>query len=150
MILPRLAYQGLDPRAIAVLGGSALERPEFPRLAGGYAEGALFADGFFAGSALPAARAFAQRYRARHGVDPGAAAAQGCAAVEVLAAALGGGAATPRETLAALGALAEIPHGGRRAACPPGGKVERRPFFGTVRGSALVDLPAPADASHPP
>ena len=143
MILPRLAYQGLDPRKITVLGGSALNVPEFPRLAGGYAEGALVADGFFAGSGQSAARAFTRRFRERHGVDPSAAAAQGCAAVEVLAAALGGGAATPREVLASLGRAAEI----RTVLGPlrvfPGGSVERQPFFSVVRGSALVEVGAP-------
>jgi branched-chain amino acid transport system substrate-binding protein len=143
MILPRLAYQGLDPRALAVVGGSALNDPQFPRLAGGYAEGALIADGFFAGSSLPAAKAFAQRYRARHGVDPSAAAAQGCAAVEVLAAALGGGAATARETLAALAALPEVGTVVGPLRVFPGGKTERGPFYSTVRGNALVESPAP-------
>jgi branched-chain amino acid transport system substrate-binding protein len=143
MILPRLAYQGLDPRTIAVVGGSALNVPEFPRLAGGYAEGALIADGFFAGSELPAAQAFTRRYRARHGVDPSAAAAQGCAAVEVLAAALGGGAAAPREVLAALGALAEIPTVVGALRVFPGGRVVRQPFFSTVRGNALVEIRYP-------
>ena len=143
MILPRLAYQGLDPRTVAVVGGSALNIPEFPRLAGGFAEGALVADGFFAGSEVPAAREFTRRYRARHGADPSAAAAQGCAAVEVLAAALGGGADSPRETLAALGALAGVPTVVGALRVYPGGRVERQPFFSTVRGSALVELTVP-------
>lgn len=142
MILPRLAYLGLDPRAIAVIGGSALNVPEFPRLAGGYAEGALVADGFFAGSDLPAAREFTRRYRARHGGEPSAAAAQGCAAVEVLAAALDGGAATRREVLAALGTLPEVPTVVGAVRLLPGGRTERRPFFFTVKGGALEDLPA--------
>lgn len=140
MILPRLAYQGLDPRAVAVVGGSALNAAEFPRLAGGYAEGALIADGFFAGSDLPAAQTFARNYRALHGEDPGAAAAQGCAAAQVLAAALEGGAASPREVLAALGALGELPSAVGPLRLFPGGKTVRQPFFTTVRGSALVEI----------
>ncbi|HEY5999679.1 MAG TPA: ABC transporter substrate-binding protein, partial [bacterium] len=140
MILPRLAYLGLDPREVAVLGGSALDVPEFPRLAGGYAEGALIADGFFAGSDQPAAADFVQRYRERHGDDPGPAAAQACAAVELLAAALRGGAATPRGTLDALGALGEVPTVLGPVRVAPGGRIERRPFFITVRAGGLVEL----------
>lgn len=142
LILPRLAHLGLDPRKILVVGTSALNTPNLPRLAGGYAEGALFGDGFFAGSEQPAARAFVRRFRERHGDDPGAAAAQGCAAVEVLAAALQGGAATPAETLAALVALPEVATVLGPLRVLPGGSTVRQPFFITVRGGSLAeDLP---------
>lgn len=140
MILPRLAYLGLDPRSVAVVGGSALNAAEFPRLAGGYAEGALVADAFFAASELPAARAFTSGYRERHGAEPGAAAAQGCAAAQALAAALAGGAETPGQTLAALEALGEVPTAVGRMRLSRGGRTVRQPFFMTVRGSALVEL----------
>jgi len=140
MILPRLALQGMDPRELTVLGGSALNVPGFPRLAGGYGDGTIIADGFFSAGSLPAAQSFARRYRARHGVDPGAAAAQGCAAAEALAAALRGGAVSPGETLAALGGLGEIPSVIGRIRLFPGGRIERRPFVLTVKGGALVEL----------
>jgi branched-chain amino acid transport system substrate-binding protein len=143
MILPRLAYAGADPRSVTVIGGSALNTPGFPRLAGGYAEGALIADGFFAGSAQPAARAFVRRYRERYGADPGAAAAQACAAVEALAEALAGGADTPRRTLDALGAGEEIATVLGRIRLLPGGRVERRAFFLRVKAGALADEPEP-------
>jgi branched-chain amino acid transport system substrate-binding protein len=139
LLLPRLAHLGIDPREVAIVGGSALNVPEFPLLAGGYSEGALIADAFFAGSGLPAARGFAQRYRERHGDDPGPAAAQACAAVELVAAALRGGAATPRETLEALGRLGEIPTVLGPVRIRPGGQTERRPFFITVRDGVLVE-----------
>ncbi len=142
MILPRLAHLGLDPRAIAVVGTSALNVPEFPRLAGGFAEGVLLADGYFAASEQPSARAFARRYRERHGTAPGAAAAQACAAVEIVAAALAAGASTPAETLAALVALGEVPTVLGPVRVLAGGKVERRPFYITVRGGKLVELEA--------
>jgi ABC-type branched-subunit amino acid transport system substrate-binding protein len=135
MILPRLAYEGLDPRRVAVVGGSALNTAGFPRLAGGYAEGALVADGFFADSDLPAARAFVRRYRERHGVDRARPRRRIRAAAHMLTAALEAGAATRRRPWRRSGRSAKSR---RRSALQvlPGGRTARQPFFMTVRGSA--------------
>jgi branched-chain amino acid transport system substrate-binding protein len=141
LLLGQLSRRGLEVRSLAVVGGSAFDTPELPRLAGLLAEGALFADGFFPGSERPEARDFVERYRARFGAEPGAAAAQACAAVELLAEALRGGAATREEVLSRLSGLGRVRTVLGPVRSSPGGRVERRPFFGTVSGGRLVELP---------
>jgi branched-chain amino acid transport system substrate-binding protein len=142
-ILPQLGQRGLLPRSTAVVGGSALDTPDFPRLAGSWAEGSLVADAFFAGSERPGARVFVERYRKRYGSDPGPAAAQACAAVELLAEALRGGGATRDEVLARLRKLGAVETVLGSIRIHPGGKVERRPFFMTVRGGRLEEVGTP-------
>jgi ABC-type branched-subunit amino acid transport system substrate-binding protein len=69
-ILPTFAYQDVD--GVKFLGTSTWNSAELLTRASSYAEGAVFADAFFAESASAAVKKFLARYRATFGQDPGA------------------------------------------------------------------------------
>ena len=68
-IAPYLAYFNI--KDIQLLGANGWNSGKLMKLAGEYVEGAVFVDGFFAGSERPWTVDFVDRFRAAYGYEPG-------------------------------------------------------------------------------
>jgi len=140
LILPQLTFHDMDVRQLSVLGGRGLNTPRFPEVGEEFAEGVIFADGFFAGSPRPEVQLFVQRYRTRYGETPGTFAAQAYDAAAIVLDALRRGAGTRKQMLAALAEVEDFPGVTGRTTLIPGGLLKREPFFGTVARGRLVSV----------
>lgn len=69
LLAPHLAY--FDIRDVQLLGSSGWNDADTLARAGGYVEGAVFVDGFFAHSPQPAVQKFVDDYRDAYGSNPG-------------------------------------------------------------------------------
>lgn len=68
LILPELIYYNISN--IPILGGNGLNSPDLIRIGGKYAEGVIFADGFFPSSENPIVKEFVERYRIFFNKEP--------------------------------------------------------------------------------
>jgi ABC-type branched-subunit amino acid transport system substrate-binding protein len=100
LLIPQLTFHGVV--GVALLGTNDWNHPQFLKLAGRHAEGALFADGFFPGSPDAAVRQFVEQYQAKYQQMPDILAAQAYDAARLILTAIENGAVTPQEVRAAL------------------------------------------------
>jgi branched-chain amino acid transport system substrate-binding protein len=146
LILPQFAFHDMDTRLLTVLGGSGLNTLRFPEVGEEFAEGAIFTDGFFAGSPRPEVQRFVRDYRRRYGEDPGTFAAQAYDAAAMALESLRRGADTREKMLAALAEVEGFPGVAGSTTLVPGGLPGSEPFFGTVARGGLVSLePLPGE-----
>jgi branched-chain amino acid transport system substrate-binding protein len=146
LILPQFAFHDMDTRRLTVLGGSGLNTLRFPEVGEEFAEGAIFTDGFFAGSPRPEVQRFVRDYRRRYGEDPGTFAAQAYDAAAMALESLRRGADTRKKMLAALAEVEGFPGVAGSTTLVPGGLPGSEPFFGTVARGGLVSLePLPGE-----
>ena len=96
-IIPQLGFSRLDQ--LQLLGTSAWNDPDLARMAGPLSEGAVFVDGFFAGSPWPEVRDFVARYQEAYGMPPSILAAQGYDVGRLLLHLLGRSQARERQAL---------------------------------------------------
>lgn len=82
-ILPTFAYR--DVEKILFLGINTWDTQELIARAGQFAEGAVFVDGFYAGSQAPTSRRFIEEYHATFNTEPGLVEAMSYDAAHVLA-----------------------------------------------------------------
>ena len=137
LIAPYLDYYGI--KGVQLLGANGWNSPALVGLAGKSVEGAVFVDGFFAGSSRAAAGEFTRRFMEAYGKEPGLLSAQAYDAARMLmAAAKGQG--TDRESVAGRlrglkdfrGATGSISFNARREA-------EKGLFVLTVEGGRIVE-----------
>lgn len=83
---PYLGYYNV--KEVKLLGSNGWNSPNLVRRAGGYVEGAVFVDGFFARSTRPGTVEFVRRFRETYGMEPGILEAQAYDAARVLIAAI--------------------------------------------------------------
>jgi len=142
LIVPYLGYYNI--KNVRLLGPSSWNSPRLVELAGGNVEGAVFVDGFFAGSSRSGAAEFTSRYSAAYGKQPGILSAQAYDAARMIMQAsdsgLGdsgpGGRDELRKRLKSIrefnGATGTISFNARREA-------EKRLFILTVQGGRIVE-----------
>ena len=82
LIAPHLAYYNI--KDIKLLGSNGWNFPKLIELAGKYVEGAIFTDGFFAGSKREAALQFVNNFKSLYGTAPGIIEAQAYDAARVM------------------------------------------------------------------
>lgn len=82
-ILPTFAYRDVDH--VLFLGINTWNNPELIARAGQFAEGAVFVDGFYAGSESPSTRKFIEEYRSVYNADPSLVEAMAYDAANILA-----------------------------------------------------------------
>ena len=137
LIAPYLDYYGI--KGVQLLGANGWNSPALVGLAGKSVEGAVFVDGFFAGSSRAGAEEFTRRFMEAYGKEPGVLSAQAYDAARMLmAAAKGQG--TDRESVAGRlrglkdfrGATGSISFNARREA-------EKGLFVLTVEGGRIVE-----------
>jgi len=124
---------------IALLGSNGWDDARQLSRAAAQLEGAVFVDGFFAGSERPATRAFVAAYQAEYGTPPGILEAQAYDAAMLVRRALETGVRSRATLVPRLRLLGAIEGAGGRIAFGPDG-VDRRPFLLTVRGGMVREL----------
>lgn len=100
LMIPQLAFHEI--RDVLLLGGSGWNTPELLKVAGSYAEGAVFVDGFFLDSPDPMVRQFVGQYRRRYQDNPDILAAQAYDAARLILSAIEAGSTTPSEIKSAV------------------------------------------------
>jgi ABC-type branched-subunit amino acid transport system substrate-binding protein len=139
LILPQLAYYGLE--GVQLLGSSGWNAEELLVRAGSAAEGAVFVEGFFAGSLEPAVSRFVGYFRERYGEDPSLLEAQGFDAASILLALLDRPEVESRDDLRqGLARLHDFPGATGRTSFDPQGEAQRPLFLLQVRDGAIVQI----------
>lgn len=138
-IIPQLGFARLE--LLQLLGTNAWNDPELGRMAGPLSEGAVFVDGFFAGSPWPEVRDFVTRFQAAYGEPPSVLAAQGYDAAQMALALL----ATPEindraDFRQALGALRDFPGVTGRTRFGSNGEAEKTLFLLQIQDGAVVQI----------
>jgi ABC-type branched-subunit amino acid transport system substrate-binding protein len=141
----RLQYLGpaialYNITGVTVLGESGWNHPELARRGGAFVEGAVFMDGFFAGSSESPVQSFVQSYRAMFNAEPDLMAAQSYDAMLMLLRVLKQRPATREEVRAKLHGLQEFRGATGRATVLPNGELDKRLFVLTVRRGHIVQL----------
>ena len=137
LIIPYLDYYSIT--GVQLLGANGWNSPRLSELAGKSVEGAVFVDGFFAGSGRPGTFEFVRKFEEAYGRAPGAISAQAYdAATMLMNAAKGQGsdreavAGRLRATTDFRGAAGSISFNARREA-------QKDLFFLTVEGGRIVE-----------
>jgi branched-chain amino acid transport system substrate-binding protein len=125
---------------ITLLGESGWNHPELIRLGGGLIEGAVFMDGFFAGSSDRHVQEFVQSYRTMFRTDPDLMAAQSYDAMLMLLRVLKQKPQTREEAREKLRNLGDFRGATGRLSVLPSGDVEKQLFVLTVRRGKIVQL----------
>lgn len=136
LIAPYLDYYGI--KGVQLLGANGWNSPSLVELAGKSVEGAVFVDGFFAGSGRSGTEEFTRRFMEAYGREPGVLSAQAYDAARMLMAAARQG--VDREAVAGRlkglrgfnGATGLISFNARREA-------EKGLFVLTVEGGRIVE-----------
>ncbi len=134
------ALRLLNITGITLLGESGWNHPELSRRWGTFLEGAVFMDGFFAGSPDPQVREFVQTYRTMFNVDPDLMAAQSYDAMVMLMRVLKERPQTREEVNDALRNLRDFRGVTGRASTLVTGDMDKELFALTVRGGQIVQL----------
>lgn len=138
-IIPQLAIAHLDQ--VQLLGTNAWHDPALGRMAGPLSEGAVFVDGFFAGSPRPEVLDFVQRYQAAYGAVPNILAAQGYDAARILLSLLGRPEMDSRELVRqGLANLRGFPGVTGVTGFKPRGEAENPLFLLQVQDGAVVQI----------
>jgi branched-chain amino acid transport system substrate-binding protein len=134
------AMRLLNITGITVLGESGWNHPALVKRAGGFVEGAVFMDGFFANAADPPVREFVQNYRAMFNTTPDLMAAQSYDAMLMLLHVLKQRPQTREEVREKLSNLKDFRAATGGMSVLPDGDVDRRLFALTVRRGQIVQL----------
>jgi branched-chain amino acid transport system substrate-binding protein len=137
-LVPALTLYNLT--GIALLGESGWNHPELSRRGGALIEGAVFMDGFFAGSSDRHVQEFVQSYRAMFRTDPDLMAAQSYDAMLMLLRVLKERPQTREEAREKLRNLRDFRGATGRLSVLPTGDVEKPLFVLTVRRGKIVQL----------
>jgi ABC-type branched-subunit amino acid transport system substrate-binding protein len=138
-VIPQLAIARLDQ--VQLLGTNAWHDPALGRMAGPLSEGAVFVDGFFAGSLRPEVRDFVTRYQASYGNPPNILAAQGYDAAGLLLSLLARPEMDTREQLRqALASLRGFPGVTGVTGFTPQGEAEKPLFLLQVQDGTVVQI----------
>jgi branched-chain amino acid transport system substrate-binding protein len=137
-LVPALTLYNLT--GITLLGESGWNHPELSRRGGALIEGAVFMDGFFAGSSDRHVQEFVQSYRAMFRTDPDLMAAQSYDAMLMLLRVLKERPQTREEAREKLRNLRDFRGATGRLSVLPTGDVEKPLFVLTVRRGKIVQL----------
>jgi ABC-type branched-subunit amino acid transport system substrate-binding protein len=137
-LVPALTLYNLT--GLTLLGESGWNHPELSRRGGALIEGAVFIDGFFAGSSDRHVQEFVQSYRAMFRTDPDLMAAQSYDAMLMLLRGLKERPQTREEAREKLRNLRDFRGATGRLSVLPTGDVEKPLFVLTVRRGKIVQL----------
>jgi branched-chain amino acid transport system substrate-binding protein len=125
---------------VTLLGESGWNHPDLLKRAGTFVEGAVFMDGFFAGSSDPEVREFVQSYRAMFNAEPDLTAAQSHDAMLMLLRVLKQKPQSREEVRDQLKSLRDVRAATGWMSMLPEGDVDKRLFALTVRRGRIVQL----------
>ena len=124
---------------LVLLGSNGWNDPKQLARAGAEVEGAVFVDGFFAGSERAPTRTFMTAYQAEYGAVPGILEAQAYDAATLLRRALETGVRSRAAVVPRLRLLGSIDGAGGRIVFGPEG-VDRQVFLLTLRGGMVREI----------
>jgi ABC-type branched-subunit amino acid transport system substrate-binding protein len=137
LIASYLAYYGVEN--VQLLGTSAWNTPELLERSARYVDGAVFAVGFYAGSAQPRVRDFVARYSELYGEEPSILEAEGYDLARLLIGLLEGGAIRSRSELrSALATMKNFPGVSGDLAFDPLGDAVKKPVLLRIENGALL------------
>jgi len=138
LILPELAYYNIS--GIPILGGNGLNSPDLVRIGGKYAEGIIFADGFFPASEMPSIREFVERYKLFYNKEPDILAAQSYDAAGIILSLIKKGAKNREDIKNGLLNLKDYNGVSGTTAIQPSGDSQKTLFFLTVKNGKIVEI----------
>lgn len=127
LIIPQLLFHEFN--TVSILGTNSWNSEEFLKLTGSYANGVVFADGFFSESTDPVVETFVTRYRTRFNEEPDLFAAQTYDATRLILATMRRGALTPAKVKAAIAETVDFPGASGFIYEILGGELIKEPFF---------------------
>jgi branched-chain amino acid transport system substrate-binding protein len=137
LIASYLAYYGVEN--VQLLGTSAWNSPELLARSARYVEGAVFVDGFYAGSAQPRIRDFVVRYSELYGEEPSLLEAEGYDLARLFIGLLEGGTIRSRSELrSALAKVKNFPGVSGDLAFDPLGDAVKKPVLLRVENGLLI------------
>lgn len=142
MIVPYIEYY--DIKGVRLLGSNGWNSQRLIELSGNGVEGAVFVDGFFAGSRRQGSSEFSERFRKTYGKAPGAIEAQAYDAARILIAASLGkdGSASGREAVRdRMRALKDFTGSAGALSFNERGEAVKRLFVLTVKDGAITEAP---------
>ena len=134
----QLAFHDIEDKVLLVTNGGDLSR--FLSVGTRFTEGAVFVDGFFAGSTDPTVRDFVSRYQGKYQESPDLFAAQAydCALMVLLA--LKSGATSPAQVRDSLAQIQEFHGASGITTFHPSGWTQKRLFVIQVRDGKFVQV----------
>jgi branched-chain amino acid transport system substrate-binding protein len=138
LLIPQLAFHNIKDTVL--LGTSGWDTPDLVRLAGPYAEGATFIDGFFRESPELIVREYVRRYRLKFQQEPDLFAAQAYDATRLILSALEGGAMTSQEIREAISKSKNFPGASGLIYEVKEGEIVKKPFFVQVHKKKFVQV----------
>lgn len=137
LIASYLAYYGIEN--VQLLGTSAWNSPELLERSARYVDGAVFVDGFYAGSAQPRVRDFVARYGELYGEEPSILEAEGYDLARLFIGLLEGEAIRSRSELrSALAKVKDFPGVSGDLSFGPLGDAVRKPVLLRIENGALI------------
>ncbi len=138
LILPQLFFH--DIKDIPLLGTMGWSDPDFLKLAGRYAEGAVFADGFFEASDDPFIKKFVSQYKKQFNDDPNLFSAQAYDAARIILEAIKDGAKTPSDIRSALATTRDFEAASGYIFEMKDGEAIKKPFLIQIKKGKLVQV----------
>ncbi len=138
LIAPQLRFYNIV--GVTLLGGRGWNSPELIRMGERSVEGALFLDGFFAGSKRPRVRSFVKSFREGIGEDPDLLAAQAYDVTTMVLKAIVEGAKTREELREALQSIRDFEGVTGRTSMDESGEAVKELFLLTVRNGKVVEV----------
>jgi ABC-type branched-subunit amino acid transport system substrate-binding protein len=138
LILPQLVFYGL--KNIPLFGTMGWNDPHFLKLAGQYAQGAVFVDGFFLDSPNPLIRKFVKEYYEAFQQDPNLFSAQAYDATNMILEAIKQGAVTPSSVMAAIAETKDFEGVSGTILEMTEGEAIKKPFLIQVQKGRLVQV----------
>lgn len=138
LIAPSLAYYNIT--GVQILGTNRWGSKEFLSLGGGYIEGAVFVDGFFADSHWPQVADFVSSFKQAFGETPDIIAAQSYDAASMILRFIRSGIRSREDVKEALLRLKEYPGVSGYTTILPSGDSRKELFILTVEEGKIVQL----------
>ncbi|MBI3583230.1 MAG: ABC transporter substrate-binding protein [Nitrospinae bacterium] len=138
LILPELVYYNISN--VTILGGNGLNSPDLIRIGGKYAEGVIFADGFFPSSENPIVKEFVERYRIFYNKEPDIHNANSYDAARILLEIIKNGAKNREDIKNGLLNLKEYNGVSGITTVQSSGDSEKTLYFLTVKHGKIVEM----------
>lgn len=138
LLAPQLAFYNVT--GVTLLGGNGWNSPELLTIGEHYVEGAIFVDGFFAGSPSPEVKAFVENFRLTFGTEPDILAAQAYDAAGLILKVLKEGASSREQLREGLLTIQGYPGASGTTTITETGEAQKNLFLLMVRRGKIEQI----------